>query len=612
MTVGRKPINLDEASCLKAATNPLRVAIAQPLAELQMTEKLGPHYSPGQIEDASKRADEFFRIVRETNSELAIAPEYFLPNKVAQDILTDTIKLRNDTLYILPMEMLIFNDFEALVGSFEDDSTWDTTITEYQNNGNMEDKWVNAALIIYIKGTQKSAFIQLKTKPARLESTKMLKGKQVFGFEGKNGVLSVAICADVNPPISNQVWREIANTKPFSLTVHCQFNRKPDFEGYYHRFWSDLLNDDGGDKRIIFSVNWCRGSKINGSTETVMLGRQSNRYIRGCVMQKGHSYQKRSLTGLHLQQTTQSESPNNKWEMWYCIAQTDNVRVIDFVRPKQDLQTAQSDRTEGIRSSFFYELQAIGNYDQKTPENLATVFYDKLKSEANESTPVEGFLKDLSLCEIETFSAACNMKSVGSWLEEEVDARIPTAFILCRNSAHSCDGVNGIAACPHKGKSCYRGRRQCENESTNVALCLDSLNKLRRQGTTLRVDVTGAYPSNINNETDERHGWILHGNGWPARKVGKEISEILKNSNTREGTKSLDIYAIGMDGMITSNDIIGPPGNDISSVDLGIENDTFEPDKLPVIHIQEMSNMCFYMDQKTDVRRDAFMFSDIF
>ncbi|MBU4176200.1 MAG: hypothetical protein KKI12_14310 [Proteobacteria bacterium] len=591
MTIKRKPIHLDEASCLKAAINPLRVAVAQPLAELQMTAELGPHYSPEKIADASKRVDEFFRIVKKTNSELAVAPEYFLPKKVAQEILTDATKLRNDTLYILPMETLIFNDFKALVDRFQDDSTWNTTIAKYQKRGDMEDKWVNAALIIYIKGTQKSAFIQLKTKPARLESTKMLKGKQVFGFEGKNGGLSVAICADVNPPILNQVWREIASTKPFSLTVHCQFNRKPDFEDYYHRFWSDLLNDDDGDKRIIFSVNWCRGSKINGSTETVILGRQSNRYIRGCVMQKGHSYQKRSLTGLHLQQNTQSESPNNKWEMWYCIAQTDNVRVIDFVRPKQDSQTAQSDKTEGIRSSFFYELQAIGNYDQKTPENLATVFYDKLKSEANESTPVEGFLKDLSLCEIETFSAACNMKSVGSWLEEEVDARIPTAFILCRNSAHSCDGVNGIAACPHKGKSCYRGRRQCENESTNVAFCLDSLNKLRQQGTTLCVDVTGAYPSNTKNEKNKKHGWLFHGKGWPARNVGKEIRKILDNSNTQKGTKALDLYANGTLGTITVEDIINNPGSDIVNVLIDNKPDVFETRNLPVIHIQEMPNM---------------------
>lgn len=589
MTIKRKPIHLDEASCLKAATNPLRVAVAQPLAELQMTAELGPHYSPEQIENASKRVDEFFRIVRETNSELAIAPEYFLPNKVAQEILTDTTKLRNDTLYILPMETLRFHDFEALTNHFREDSTWNATIAEYQNDGDIKDKWVNAALIMYINGTQKSAFIQLKTKPAKSESTKMLKGKQVFGFEGKNGGLSVAICADVNPPISNQVWREIASTKPFSLTVHCQFNRKPDFEDYYHRFWSDLLNDDDGDKRIIFSVNWCRGSKINGSTETVMLGRQSNRYIRGCVMQKGHSYQKRSLTGLHLQQNRQSESPN-KWEMWYCIAQTDNVRVIDFVRPKQDSQPSQSDRTEGIRSSFFYELQAIGNYCQKTPENLAAAFYDELKSEADENTPVEESLKDLSLCEIETFSAACNMKSVGSWLEKEVDARIPTSFILCRDSAHSCEGVNGLAACPHRGKSCDKGRKDCENESTNVALCLDSLNRIRQQGTTLRVDVTGAYPSNTKNETNERHGWLLHGNGWPARKVGKEIREILDENNTGEGIKALDLYASRTVGMIKAKDIIGLPGNDISNVDLGIEHDTFEANGLPVIHIQKIPN----------------------
>ena len=108
-TVEGRTIPLKEASCLRAATKPLRVAVVQPLAELQMTAVLGPHYPPEQIEGASKRIDEFFRIVRETNSELAVAPEYFLPKKVAQEILTDATKLRYDTLYILPMETLMIS-----------------------------------------------------------------------------------------------------------------------------------------------------------------------------------------------------------------------------------------------------------------------------------------------------------------------------------------------------------------------------------------------------------------------------------------------------------------------------------------------------------------------
>jgi len=576
-------IQLNEAPCLKATTNPLSVAIAQPLDDLYISEGFGPHYSAAQAEDASARVNEFLRIVKETDSELAIAPEYFLPLQIAKKILVETDQLHRGTLYILPIETLRFSDFEELLKYLKSDKTWNKYIAKYEKTGNLLDKCVNAVLILYVGETQRLALIQLKTKPARPESSRMVRGSEILAIEGESGGLSVAMCADVNPPLP-QVWSDIAKRKPISYTVHCQWNPKPDFEHYYTQFWSALLNDEGGAERLIFSINWCRGSRLIGSEGPVTLNRQSNRFIRGRTMQKGYMYRQRSLSGLHLQQRTESENARERWEIWYCLAKTDNIRVICFVRPRQGVPPAQSDMSRGIVSASFWERNTFGSFINATPQNLAQPYLERLRKEVRENTSVEELLSELSLCELETFSSACNMDFPASWLEENADARIPTSFILCHNSEGSCD-AGGRNPCPQLGKTCSLRRQELEDKSTNVALCLDVLANIRQQGVDVRADVSAAYPANIRSGTTGRRGWVMHGQGWPARKVGKRLRELLEDSNTRKSIKALDLYRT--DGVIGLRDILNVPA-DIFKADAEIEEDTFATHHLPILGIPKV------------------------
>jgi hypothetical protein len=577
-----KKIYLEEASCLRASTSPMRVAVVQPLGEFKLTEEKGLHYAEGHIADMCVRADEFFRIVIETDSELAIAPEFFLPIQEMEKIICNTDMLRKGTIYVLPMEMLKLYVFKKLINTLRDDSTWRVEIAEFDEQEE-ENSWVNAALIIYIHDDQKNVFIQLKTKPSRAEVEHMICGKEIFSIEGRQGVLSVAMCADINPPIRRNIWSEIASTKPFSYVVHCQCNPKPDFEEYSTEFYSSLLNAEEGESCLILSVNWCRGTRIISVDKNIAVSRQSNRFLRGRTMQKGSTYRKRSLTGLHLQQRTESCNKSKKWEGWHCVIRSDNIRIIEFVRSHHGVRIPQQDFTKGIRSSFtciWDESQR--KYIKRLPQNLAIEYFEKLKAEDLDNNIIKRFFAGLSLCELEIFNSSCNFREADSWLEENIDARAPTAFLLCNHPLGEC-----TEKCPQIGATCNKRRQYWNDETINVVLCLEALDKLQKhkEYSDIEINVTKAYPSNFWNNSLEMPCWVFHGKGWNAKKVSKIVRSILESSKTRNHIKKLDIFPNGVQGKISVNDILESPSQDIFDAEPRFLHDAFEAQQLPFLNI---------------------------
>jgi hypothetical protein len=577
---------LEDPSCLKASTVPLKVAVAQPLGTLHVAQQLGPHYETDYIAGAKKRVNEFLRIVRETNSELAMAPEFFLPVESAREVFANPAILRADTVYVLPMESVTYAHYLRFVSDIREGARWDLTIAGTEDVQNIDGRWINSALILYMKHNIMKAFIQPKTKPAGPELNRMVCGKEIFGFQGTNGVLAVAMCADVHQPLSD-VWRQIAGMGSFSYTVHCQFNSKPDFESYYTGFWSSLLNDEGGNERMIFSLNWCRGALIKGTDEPVEIYTQSNRYIRGTDLQKNYIFREQSLAGLHLQQRPQPQNPKKIWETWYCITNTNSVRIFELVRPRQGVPPAQGDRSRGIVSSLFYEQNNGGEYETKEPKNLAVPFFESLGSIMHEeNTSVATFFNGLSLCELEVFCSACNMLRLRSWLKDDIDVRLPTALLLCRDPKQLCEGGQETEACPHRGKSCNLGRSKWETDLTNVAFSIKAFEKFRTlNNLDIRADITGGYPTNLLNTSSRKHGWLLHGRGWVGEKIGKEIRELLKDSLKTHQLKHIDLFVNGAISEIKNEHIFDHPSDDIAEPPTEAEHDTYEEHHLPSLHI---------------------------
>lgn len=583
MSLQPKIIHIDDISCLQAKTEPLRIAVVQPRFDLVMTNEIGPHYHPTTIDNASKHIMEFLRIVKDTDCELSIAPEYYLPISVAKEILCNLDFFREDTFYILPMETQTYENFSKFITIIQNYNLWTLDVSEKEENGNnLSKKWVNAALMIYKKNEIKTVFIQFKTKPASPELNNMIEGKEIFAFEGENGVLSVAICSDVNHPL-DKVWEDIAQRKPFNLTIHCQFNPKPDFEDYYQTFWSSILNTEGGDDRMIYSINWARGSSINTTSNLIVLNRQSTRFVRGKKIHKNYLYKDWSKLGLHLELRIENENSKKWWEIWHCILNFNNIRVIDFVRPKQGISDAQAIRHKTILSTQLYELKNDLEYVENEPEGLSAVFINQLNK--YNSTSAGTLLNNLTPCEIEAFCAACNLSECEKWLEKEVDSRLPTAYLLCYNPSKGC---NNGKPCKHIGKSCSKNRKSWEDETKYVASCLDRLQMMKNQKQhNFYPDLNNKYPNNFKDD-EEKYGWIFHGKGFSSRIVGKKVSEILKKSKTKRRLAEIGLHRV--DGEISLQDILDSPADDIANPDFSFQQDIFAKHQLPVIEIIQFYN----------------------
>ena len=581
MSLKSKDIFLGEASCLKARPEPIRVAVMQPKDDLYYSEQLGPHYNNGAHEIGAKRVDEFLRIVQAKNAELAIAPEYFLLRSSALEIIQNPMSLRNDTLYILPMETMTYRQYEELL-SLAESTDWSecdaAEMCENPEEGQKDSRWVNAAFVAYKNENTRKIFFQPKVKASGLEAGHIVCGNEVLAFRGENGVLSLAICSDVNQPVE-QVWKKISAMGSFAYVVHCQFNPKPDYETYYPDFWSSILNAEDGNHRIIFSINWCRSSRLIGADNSREIPRQSNRFLRGRKIQKGALYRNRSHSGLHLQQTTQSESPRNIWEVWHCLSTKENCRVLDFVRPKKEVARVQANFSKGIVTTEYFEPDSNHVFKQTTPVDLAPDFFNEIRRLGMKEQMLSE-LNKLTLCEIETFNSSCNLVDNESWLQYNVDSRVPTAYLICTNPQDRCK------ECTHFGKTCSKTKRFWVEDTKKMVLSLNALgHHISANNLKVIFDVTRAYPANLLNQGTGLPGWLAHGRGLPGRNIGIEIRRILEESKTGSREKSLELYVVGVDGPLTENNILDVPV-DIFDADTEIKHDTFKDKHLPILDIQ--------------------------
>ena len=100
------PVSLEEASCLKATHSPVRVATIQPHGDLVYDPSQGNRYHQTSRNDAKDRVSAFLQLVEEREAELAIAPEYFAPLESIENVLANPTTLREDTIYVLPIESI--------------------------------------------------------------------------------------------------------------------------------------------------------------------------------------------------------------------------------------------------------------------------------------------------------------------------------------------------------------------------------------------------------------------------------------------------------------------------------------------------------------------------
>ena len=566
--VNRKSVILDQIPCLMAGTSNVRIAIIQPEGELESTDTLGPHYPDADRVYANKRAESFLSLCDHENVDLAISPEYFLPIETVNKIIADPNLLKLNSFYILPIESLKLDVYLSLLNSASNGDANKEVIKTNIDDANLDaDRtryFVNPTMMIYRNTVKTYIFFQIKTIASSLELTNMVIGKEIFSIEGDNIVLVHALCSDANRQPPYDVWGEISLRKPGAYIVHSQFNPKSDYEDYYKSFWASVLNIQDGDNRILFSINWNRNSKINPASAKIDI--PSTKIIRGRSMQKNSEYQGLSKTGIHLQIVKFSQTDRRSWEVWHFVPEHNYCQILDLVRPFQGTAEAQAQNNKGVISSKHFIFNNV-IFEEKFPQNLTNKFFAYL---VNAGLPTGAYsnLKNLTLCELESFSNACLARNKDEWLSDEIDSRIPTAFNFCTGKRCVED------QCQHINKSCCQKRRYWEEDANNVKECLESFyNCTFHKDDGFELKLTDQYPLNVIQEVKNETGWLFHCKGASARSVGKRVIALLSVTGLSSVKKDISLFPIRVFGDLKPEiDFVEKP-QDISEPGTGVEVD---------------------------------------
>lgn len=552
----KQTILIHEASCLRASQDVVRIATIQPFGELRTSANIGPHYSDEKREDAQQRAISFLQLVKEYDAELAIAPEYFTPKESIINIIDDPNILREDTIYILPLESLSLSDYQELYTmSMEKGINIQRTNLESEAGRN----GINCCGIIFKVDDNLKIYLQSKICSAPLEKQSLIPGSDFFIFEGENIALLMLICSDANKMEFHVLWASAAAHKSGAFIIHPQWNPQPDFQNY-QSFWANILDNEDGNKRIILSLNWAVGSKIIDEDQNqISIERSRTRSFRGKNLQTSPIFIERSKAGLHVQREERAIS-GKVWEIWHALSPDEHAYIIDMCRPFENVSRPEGSRNCGIRQSIYFERNDKTNhFDECLPHELAQNFWENCRG-SGLADEAHRDLDEITICELELLCNAFMMEDYGSWMMKDIAYRIPTAPLVCGNI--SCQG------CIYKDLSCSAKRPIWEEQIQYVVQCLLKFhNDETFSNNQLKIKPSTKYPLNIIDRYNDYIGWLFHGRGLQSRFLAKKINKILTDQKLDTFQGSLRLFVVGITEEIAPENILNQP-SDITKSDI--------------------------------------------
>ncbi len=558
------PVFLKEASCLKDTTHtPVRVATIQPHGNLAYDPSLGNRHHQTSRTDAKNRVSAFLRLVQQQRAELAIAPEYFAPVESIEEVLADPATLREDTIYVLPIESIPLDKYNAIYQLAVDEGF---EVARTQLDLEKPGTFVNPCAIMYRGQDSFKVFFQAKVFEAAPEYSGLLPGKEVFQINGQDFVLLVLICSDANFSNYHQIWTDALSNGRGAYIAHVQWNPRPDYP-IYGQFWASLLNSGRGRDRLVFSLNWAVESKILHGYETMSSVLQSRtRIFRGKIMEKAFLYHERSVAGLHLEH-------RNEWEIWHVLPPQEHAHIHDICRPYEDVDPAIALRSGIVRSTCFDRRSVPNVFRENVPDDLTSHFWQSCE-EYEYHVGAEVPNDHNSLWKLERVCNACLLTEKDRWNEQDVMSRIPTAQLICLNLRNCTD-------CPYRRLPCNQTRPSWKMATEKVAQCLRRFQEsdlCSEQG--VRVASTSSYPLNLIHSDDSEAGWLFHGSGREGHNVEKDVASFFQKGGLDKTRRVFDLCHVGVSGNINANNICSEFSDKSDPVDepQGITNREHAPE----------------------------------
>ena len=509
-------IHWQGANVLRASPDPFKVAAIQPIGGLIASEVLGPRYQDSDSHQAYERSKRFIEFANMSGAHLVLAPEYSIPPSFISDILTTRGDLISDgVVYILPMSSMPLGMYDA-IGQCQS-STVDVKMGGISRETGRDS--VNVCAILTRTGSTIQAVLQGKVMAAELEESNMASGNEVFVVEGAHMCLSVATCADLNDATNQKLWHDALSSKSGGILCHPQWNPAPDFQAY-EAFWREALGHEDGEKRMIFSLNWARGSTIQTESETASVEWSRSKVLRGRVLDTSGSLKRRlSRAGMTVHNWAPGSGSKKRYEVWHAADFGDNVWIWDFVRPFTNQTEATRPRREGLREAFFER------WDHNRSDDTN---FDVLEQTSAfwEALAVEGVrpqicpnIERASSWEIDRFCSACRIKNEDEWLEVDPTGR-PSSPLDCTHT----DCID----CHHNGRYCSRNRTARYEAITYTAVCIQVFAdaSVTERGA-LRLSPVELYPLNLEDYNGRPAGWLLHGRGRMARDIEHDAARLI-------------------------------------------------------------------------------------
>lgn len=219
---------------------------------------------------AAIKFESFMKLSIERNAALVVSPEYFCPWIVLRKIGSEFIPSIN-ALWVIGLASITVELLNNFVGE-NNQIKWVFSLP-----AGTPEKFLNPLAYIFrteddTGNLQTVVLLQFKTKPMvdttlQLERRHMLEGNKIYQFRNSaNSIhLSSIICSDAldfDPTSFFPQWPHLPH-----ILIHPQLNPNPIhtlFRDYRTR-WSRLQ----GDKKQVITLNWARGSQINGNTSNI-------------------------------------------------------------------------------------------------------------------------------------------------------------------------------------------------------------------------------------------------------------------------------------------------------------------------------------------------------
>lgn len=239
-----------------------KTLLFQPLGDIEY----GDYFVRNVDENISmKKFRSFFNLVKESNADLVMTPEYSCPWKMIQEIINNDLLPKESKLWVIGCESIKVNEFLSLTRCIENVNwIYEEKILECIDN----DKFLSA--ICYIFKTKDSSdtlknvvIVQFKTNPmggTDYETDRLILGNTIYILRNdENSIFLITlICAD---GLIFDIHKLPFHINIPCLILHLQLNKEP-FNYKYSCYRRNYYQDYRLNKEFI-CLNWARNSKMN-------------------------------------------------------------------------------------------------------------------------------------------------------------------------------------------------------------------------------------------------------------------------------------------------------------------------------------------------------------